>query len=98
MRAEEPRLFPLASRLAYPVQEMPAMSKPDVVSTPLPEYLTAQQTARFLRCTPQTVRNWCKRGLLPQAAGRACTSCVPSAAYTGGTGRFAAPSGIRGAG
>jgi predicted DNA-binding transcriptional regulator AlpA len=44
---------------------MPAMSKPDVVSTPLPEYLTAQQIARFLRCTPQTVRNWCKRGLLP---------------------------------
>jgi hypothetical protein len=41
------------------------MSKPDVVSAPLPEYLTTQQIARSLRCTPQTVRNWCKRGLLP---------------------------------
>jgi hypothetical protein len=41
------------------------MSKPDVVSAPLPEYLTTKQIARFLRCTPQTVRNWCKRGLLP---------------------------------
>ncbi len=41
------------------------MSTPDVVSAPFPEYLTAQQIAGFLRCTPQTVRNWCKRGLLP---------------------------------
>jgi hypothetical protein len=31
----------------------------------LPRYLTVQQLAEALQCCPQTVRNWCKRGLLP---------------------------------
>jgi hypothetical protein len=31
----------------------------------LPRYLTARQLAEALQCCPQTVRNWCKRGLLP---------------------------------
>ncbi len=31
----------------------------------LSRYLTARQLAETLQCCPQTVRNWCKRGLLP---------------------------------
>jgi hypothetical protein len=31
----------------------------------LPRYLTVRQIAETLQCCPQTVRNWCKRGLLP---------------------------------
>jgi DNA-binding transcriptional MerR regulator len=31
----------------------------------LPRYLTVRQLALALHCCPQTVRNWCKRGLLP---------------------------------
>jgi excisionase family DNA binding protein len=34
-------------------------------SVPLPRYLTVRQIAAMLRCCPQTVRNWVKRGLLP---------------------------------
>jgi predicted site-specific integrase-resolvase len=38
----------------------------------LPCYLTVQQLADALQCCPQTIRNWCKRGLLPApvAVGR----------------------------
>jgi predicted DNA-binding transcriptional regulator AlpA len=35
-------------------------------SVPLPRYLTVRQIAAMLRCCPQTVRNWVKRGLLPR--------------------------------
>jgi DNA-binding transcriptional MerR regulator len=41
------------------------MSVAAEVSASLPNYLTVQQIAEALRCCPQTVRNWCKRGLLP---------------------------------
>jgi hypothetical protein len=36
-----------------------------VARPPLPRYLTTRQLAKVLQCCPQTVRNWCKRGLLP---------------------------------
>ena len=45
--------------------EMPLMSLPETVPVALPQYLTVHQLAEALRCCPQTVRNWCKRGLLP---------------------------------
>jgi hypothetical protein len=32
----------------------------------LPPYVTVRQLARALQCCPQTVRNWCKRGVLPR--------------------------------
>lgn len=41
------------------------MSVAEEVSAGLPHYLTVRQIAAALRCCPQTVRNWCKRGLLP---------------------------------
>lgn len=41
------------------------MSAAEEVSASLPHYLTVHQIAEVLRCCPQTVRNWCKRGLLP---------------------------------
>jgi excisionase family DNA binding protein len=28
-------------------------------------YWTVHQIAELLQCCPQTVRNWCKRGVLP---------------------------------
>jgi hypothetical protein len=41
------------------------MPLPDALPGFLPQYLTVHQLAEALRCCPQTVRNWCKRGLLP---------------------------------
>ena len=41
------------------------MANADEGSVVLPRYLTVQQLAEALQCCPQTVRNWCKRGLLP---------------------------------
>jgi hypothetical protein len=41
------------------------MAEVDVSRTALPCYLTVRQIAEALQCCPQTVRNWCKRGLLP---------------------------------
>jgi hypothetical protein len=38
---------------------------PEATAVVLPRYLTVQQIAETLQCCPQTVRNWCKRGLLP---------------------------------
>ncbi len=32
---------------------------------PLPRFLTIRQLAEALQCCPQTIRNWCKCGLLP---------------------------------
>ncbi len=37
----------------------------DRKTTPLPRYLTVRQLAEALQCCAQTVRNWCRRGLLP---------------------------------
>jgi predicted DNA-binding transcriptional regulator AlpA len=31
----------------------------------MPRYLTVRQVAGMLQCCPQTVRNWCRRGLFP---------------------------------
>lgn len=41
------------------------MSLSEAPAAALPRYLTVQQIAETLQCCPQTVRNWCKRGLLP---------------------------------
>jgi excisionase family DNA binding protein len=41
------------------------MMKGEAPPAALPCYLTVQQLAEKLQCCPQTVRNWCKRGLLP---------------------------------
>jgi DNA-binding transcriptional MerR regulator len=41
------------------------MSKRNAVPALLPHFLTIRQLAKALHCCPQTVRNWCKRGLLP---------------------------------
>lgn len=41
------------------------MADVEVFGTALPCYLTVRQIAEALQCCPQTVRNWCKRGLLP---------------------------------
>jgi predicted site-specific integrase-resolvase len=41
------------------------MSISEAPAAALPRYLTVQQIAETLQCCPQTVRNWCKRGLLP---------------------------------
>jgi DNA-binding transcriptional MerR regulator len=40
------------------------MSTPESPAA-LPPFLTTRQVAAALCCSPQTVRNWCKRGLLP---------------------------------
>jgi hypothetical protein len=41
------------------------MANAEELTAALPRYLTVQQLAEALQCCPQTVRNWCKRGLLP---------------------------------
>lgn len=41
------------------------MSVAEPLASPLPQYLTARQIAVQLKCCPQTVRNWSKRGFLP---------------------------------
>jgi hypothetical protein len=33
--------------------------------TDLPPYVTVRQLAEALQCCPQTIRNMCKRGVLP---------------------------------
>ncbi len=35
------------------------------LSVVLPRYVTAAEIAQALQCSPQTVRNWWRRGLLP---------------------------------
>jgi hypothetical protein len=48
------------------------VSNPDAVPPALPRFVNVRQLAEALQCCPQTVRNWCKRGLLPPplAVGR----------------------------
>jgi hypothetical protein len=41
------------------------MTRTQTGAASLPRYVTARQLAEMLQCCPQTVRNWCKRGLLP---------------------------------
>jgi len=41
------------------------MNRNDSGPVQLPPYVTVYQLAEMLRCCPQTVRNWCKRGVLP---------------------------------
>jgi hypothetical protein len=42
------------------------MSTNDSALVLFPPYVTVYQLAAVLRCCPQTVRNWCKRGVLPR--------------------------------
>jgi hypothetical protein len=35
------------------------------IRTDLSPYVTVRQLAEMLRCCPQTIRNMCKRGVLP---------------------------------
>jgi hypothetical protein len=41
------------------------MSALDVPVVSLPAFVTVYQIAEWLQCSPQTVRNWSKRGVLP---------------------------------
>jgi hypothetical protein len=41
------------------------MTTIDAIEAQLPPYVTVYQLAKILRCCPQTVRSWCKRGVLP---------------------------------